>query len=285
MDNVEHGPTLAHSDMPISTAGFIVVPTKYGPMIVNPLDQYIGRALAVYGEYSDLEVQAVCSFLPEGGVAFDIGANLGALTVPMARKVGPSGTILAMEPQRLIYNALCGTVALNDLYHVHPVLGAAGRDAGTVYVPTLHPLQALNFGGLSLEQAPTQPDPEGEPRPVYRLDDIGGFHRLDLIKVDVEGMENEVLAGAVGLIQKFRPIMFLENDRPHRKDELEKRIDILGYVFTWSCSSLYNPDNHLENPENIYPNLYAQNILCVPRERREEVEASHGVPSDAWVNP
>lgn len=269
----------------IDTSAFVVAPTKYGPMIINPLDKYIGHALAKYGQYSDLEVTTLTGLVPEGGVAFDIGANLGVMALALAKKVGPTGTIMAVEPQRLIYNALCGTMALNDIFHCHCVLGAVGAEAGTVYVPTLHPVQSLNFGAVSLIGAERPEAGEGgaaEPRPVYRLDDIGGFHRLDLIKVDVEGMETKVLAGAVNLIMKFRPVLYLENDRPEQKDELESMVNSLGYIFTWHCPPLFSFPNHNDEPDNIYQGIHAQNILCVPRSQREGFEMQHG--PTAWVN-
>ena len=82
-------------------------------MLYNPRDMYIGRSLDLYGEFSEGEVEVFAQILREGDLALDLGANIGCHTVFMAKKVGDKGVVIAVEPQRLIFQLLSANVALN----------------------------------------------------------------------------------------------------------------------------------------------------------------------------
>ena len=71
-----------------------------------PNDFYIGKALDLLGEYSEAEVAFLCSLLKPGDVFVEAGANVGALTVPVARWLGDTSRVLAFEPQADIHAML-----------------------------------------------------------------------------------------------------------------------------------------------------------------------------------
>src|SRR5918993_5744771 len=110
---------------------------RHGRMMYNVNDQYIGRSLDLYGEYSEGEVDLFRQILRQGDLALDVGANIGVHTVPMARLVGERGSVLAIEPQRLAYQTLCGNVALNGLLNVWCHNVAVGDTRGSLVVPLL----------------------------------------------------------------------------------------------------------------------------------------------------
>src|SRR5579862_156759 len=163
-------------------------------MIFNCHDRYIGRSLDLYGEFSEHEVELFGAFLQPGALVVEAGANIGAHTVALSALVGHAGAVIAFEPQRLVFHLLCGNLALNSIANVFAYQKAVGSAAGTVLVPQMDPAAKANFGGLSLGAWET-----GEPVPVTWLDGMR-FPRLDLLKADVEGMEEQVLAGAAGTI-------------------------------------------------------------------------------------
>ena len=91
---------------------------RHGLVAYNRNDQYVGRSLQVYGEYSELEAQFLAAWLQPGDVVVEAGANIGPVTVPLARAVGPEGRVYAYEPQRLVFQLLCCNLALNELGNV-----------------------------------------------------------------------------------------------------------------------------------------------------------------------
>lgn len=224
-----------------------VCETKYGSMIYNRFDEYIGSALATLGSWCDHEVQLLRRFVRDGGVAVDAGANYGAHTLALARMVGPKGRVYAFEPQRLVYQALCGTMALNSLIQVRCFHGALGAARGEIKVPALDFGATNNFGGLSLCGPAKVSAGADEIVDVRRIDDLG-LDRCDVIKVDVEGMELEVVQGARTTIEKHRPVLYLENHDDERRAPLIALCRSLSYELYWHGTSA--------DP----------NMLCVPRE-------------------
>ncbi|GAB6053231.1 hypothetical protein JCM17960_20510 [Magnetospira thiophila] len=233
---------------------------RHGRFLYNPLDKYIGRSLELFGEFSQGEADLFAEILKPGDVALDIGANIGCHTVVMAQAVGQQGFVIAFEPQRLIHQLLCANVALNGLINVVCRQNAVGREVGKITVPVLDPRQEANFGGLDLRR-----DWQGEPVDVLVLDNLN-LPKCKLIKIDVEGMEAEVLEGARQTIARLRPILYVENDRKEKSDALIRLIHGMGYRLFWHNPPLFNPDNFDGNPDNPFTNIVSKNLFCVPKE-------------------
>ena len=107
----------------------------------------------------------------------------------------------------MIYNALCGSIALNDLAHVHAYNKGLSDTASTMTVPTPDYAVAQDYGTVELVAA--QAGAQGENVSVIALDDLG-LDRLDLLKLDIEGMEIPALRGAKKLIQQHQPWCWIE---------------------------------------------------------------------------
>ena len=63
------------------------VKAKHGVFSFCHFDKYIGLAIREYGEFSEIELSLMSKFIMKGDVVFDIGANIGAFTVPFSKKV------------------------------------------------------------------------------------------------------------------------------------------------------------------------------------------------------
>ena len=238
---------------------------RYGTVLYNVNDAYVGRSLALYGEFSEGEVEVFRQILAPGCVALDVGANIGAHTLFFAQAVGPEGAVLAFEPQRIVFQTLCANMALNSVTNTRCIQAAVGEAPGRLLAPPMDYGRANNFGGIALGGFEA-----GEEVDVLRLDDFDLPH-CRLIKVDVEGMELSVLKGAAGLIAQHRPLLYVENDKPEKSDALIRHIAALGYDQYWHNPTLFNPENHDGNPDNVFPRVVSRNMLCIPQELGQQL--------------
>ncbi len=230
---------------------------RYGQMLYNSNDTYIGRSFDLYGEWSEGEVEFFRQAVQPGQCVIEVGANIGAHTVFLAQQVGPKGVVLAFEPQRIVFQTLCANMALNNIPNVVCFQQAAGSQHGFIKVPPLDYTRENNFGGLALGDFE-----HGEPVPVFPLDAIS-LPQCHFIKIDVEGMEEDVLRGAVAMIQRHKPILYVENDWEDKSASLIRYIDSLGYDMYWHRPPLFNPSNFLGNPNNVFDTIVSINMLCL----------------------
>lgn len=233
---------------------------KYGYLVYNRNDIYIGRAVEKYGEFSESEVELFRQLCRPGDVVVEVGANIGTHTVALAGIVGNQGRIYAFEPQRIVHYTLCANIALNSIDNVECFNVAAGDSDGFVLIPDIRYDQPANFGGISVNQFE-----QGRRVPRVRLDHYIDVPRLRLLKIDVEGMESEVIRGAERLISRHRPVLYVENDRIEKSQALIELIRSLDYRLYWHLPPLYNPDNYAADGENIYPGIVSVNMLCFHR--------------------
>lgn len=237
----------------------IVKRCKYGLVIFNRRDIWIGRSFDWYGEYSEAEVELFRKVIPAGSIVYDIGANIGAHTLAFSRIVGPTGNVIALEPERHNFYTLCGTMALNNIKNTYCFQQAAGGNHGVITVPELDYERTVNFGGLELDK-----DYSETPHyPVVKImiDDIG-TPRVDFIKIDIEGMEKEALEGATKKIKEFKPMLYVEDDRKDKTVELRSFIKSLGYKMYVHTPRFFNQYNFYEEPENQFNDTISLNLFC-----------------------
>jgi FkbM family methyltransferase len=160
--------------------------------------------------------------LDEGGVFFDVGANIGIYAAWAAKLVGPSGVVHAYEPVPATRAELERFLSLNDLRNVRIVSAALGAAEGslTLYVvPGASGLssavarpQESRVGGnavpsvdvrVSMSTLDAQTSGPGAPKP-------------DLVKIDVEGYEFDVIRGARALLRgDKKPAILFESREEH----------------------------------------------------------------------
>ena len=228
---------------------------RYGHMLYKAHDKIIGKALEHYGEWAQDELNLLQNFIKPGDTVVDIGANIGTHTLAFAAFTGPSGKVLAFEPQRLIFQCLAANVANNDLENVFTYPYGVGAEAGLMHVPEVDYNSEENFGSISLVE-----ENVGEPVPIVALDDL--CDSCNLLKIDVEGMEIAVLQGATELIKNCRPVLYTENNNNEKSPALINYIRNLGYHVYWHLSPFYNAGNFKGNAKNIFGNILDINILC-----------------------
>lgn len=233
--------------------------TRHGFMLYNIHDAYVGRSLELYGEFSFGEIELFEQLLKPGMTIIDVGANIGAHTLYFAEVAGPGGNILAFEPQRTLHQMLCANLALNEVANARAMQMGVGRSPGQAFIPAIDYGQTGNFGGVSLDAQ----ERGGETVMVVPLDGIG-LDACHFIKIDVEGMEEEVIAGAAGVIKRDRPVLYVENDRRPKSAGLIARLQALNYRLFWHLPPLFNERNIYGNSDNVFPGIVSINMLCLP---------------------
>ena len=228
-------------------------------MIINANDKYIGRSLEQHGAWATDDIELLKSIVDilladqEQVCFYDVGANIGTHSVALARHFDRKITIRAFEAQRQIYYMLCGNVALNGLDNVICEHAAVAERASTLTVTLPDYGQANNFGGLELIP-PCHSDNDNmrhsgtEQVPTVTLDQYAD--RVDLIKLDVEGMEHLVLVGAADMFQRHRPVCFFE--------VLKTDVTLVQQFFADQCYTVYQ--------------LRADDWIAVPAESDVELD-------------
>ena|SRR5713226_5117790 len=141
---------------------------RHGLFIFNINDTFIGRGLDIYGEWCETEIELLTQVLRAGNTIVDVGANIGTHTVAFAKIVGPNGTVHAFEPQRRLFQMLCGNVALNALENVHCYQRCVGSVSSEILVPPLPPSNTKhNFGAV-----PISGSNRGEKVQVITIDNL-----------------------------------------------------------------------------------------------------------------
>ncbi|MCA3302315.1 MAG: FkbM family methyltransferase [Roseomonas sp.] len=248
---------------------------RHGVMLFNSRDQYVGASLDRYGEFSELEAQLFSGLIKRGMLVVEVGANIGAHTVHLAKLVGEDGGVVAFEPQRVIYQMLCANLALNGLENTDAKCLAVGAAAGEVVVPRVdNGIGALSLGG-----------DDGDVVEMIAMDNLM-LPACHMIKIDVEGMEKQVLDGARQTITRFRPYLYVKNDRIDKHAELIATLLDLDYRMWWHQPWLYNPGNLAGDSENVFPGIAAFNLICLPREAApDELEGGVEVKTAADPHP
>ncbi len=243
-----------------------LIRTRHGWMMGFPQDVYIGRCLMRHGEYSEEEAQLLCRCVEPGDTVVEVGAHIGALTLPLARRVGPSGRIEAFEPQQALFQMLCGNLALNRLDNVTCHQAGASACGGVLRLPPLDYEQDGNFGGVSLSA-----DATGPVVPIRTIDSLD-LPACRLIKIDVEGMEADVVRGARETFERHRPILYIEGDRSDTTPDCVRLIREAGYRLYLHLPPLVGDD---ASADGDHRGLVSVNLLCLPT---EACETTFGLP-------
>ncbi len=239
---------------------------RHGKMVYIAQDQWIGKCLRDYGEWSEAEVSLYGQFLRPGDVAIEAGANIGTHTLPLSRLVGPHGRVIAFEPQRHIFQLLCANLVLNECLNVEAKPAAVGAEIGKIDFPLMNPREPNNFGAASIYTA----WPTTETVDVVTIDSLG-LQRLDFIKSDVEAFEPQLLAGATRTIDALRPIIYLEFLHVHGEGDctpfLRNFFAERNYRLLYFVTPIYLDSNYRGNPVDAFKGMGSFDMLCLPDEK------------------
>jgi FkbM family methyltransferase len=230
---------------------FVLASSNHGTMIVNRFDYRmvdqnrgygVGYQILENASFDPGEIKLAVDLLllrrkhyGDGVVAIDCGANIGAHTIEWAKMMTQWGSVLSIEAQERIYYALAGNIAINNCFNAIALHAAVSSESGVMQIPSPNYTVASSFGSLELRQR------EGNEFIGQKIDyqnmvnvrklmlDEFGLPRVDLIKIDVEGMEMEVLQGAAQSIERSHPIMLIEKIKTDAA-QLQQWLQARGYL-------------------------------------------------------
>lgn len=171
-----------------------------GHRIVSPRDNFTAMAVAVLGERDPDIMKLLRGHVRAGEVVFDVGANIGTYTLPLAKAVGPTGRVVAFEPNRPTRACLRANVRAAHTPQVVVLAAAAGPTMGKV---------SLVSPNENLGEVHVQLDATGAIA-MTTLDTEAARLRVSeasFIKLDIEGYELEALRGAESLLRYSRRLL------------------------------------------------------------------------------
>lgn len=200
-----------------------------GGVVVLRFDEWIGRTYLQHdSSFDPVELDFMRQSLEPGAVAIDVGANVGVYTVSAALRVGPAGRVIAVEADDEYVPRLRSNLARNGIENVTVVAAAAGASDGEAELTiaadrafsSIKPLVSYRGAG------------EARTVPLHRLDMIwadAGEPAVAFLKIDVEGAELEVIAGAERLLESSRPALVVEVSS-ETEPEVRRRLAEFGYA-------------------------------------------------------
>jgi FkbM family methyltransferase len=236
---------------------FVVLDSVYGRFIVARTCLFQAEALVKTGrthiESELANIFAIVDTLPADAVIVDGGANIGFFTVPVAHRTQGRGTrIVSFEPQRQLFQALGGSLALNGYDHVYLHNCGLGQRPGIAQLPKIDYSIAQDFGTVQLVDQATVKEHDWMADRVVDVTSIDAMDlpRLDFFKLDVEGYEVSVLQGSINTIKQHRPWIWVEYFIAGADTIKQTLADLDDYAFFI---------------------VDYQNMLCAPREQLTKI--------------
>lgn len=204
-----------------------------------------GRGVYVFRDALEPEFEHLESFLSPGAVFLDVGGNTGIYTIKAAKFLSANGgTVVTVEPNPEMLAMLAHNVRANGFANVRLRNFCLGPTAGAADL-------WMNFGRpASFSLVHRDETATGLSVLVFPLDQVfplEKLERLDYVKIDVEGAEQQVLAGAGATLRRFRPILQMETEIACVKLDLP---DYSIWQFPQGPNTLYVPN---ENPRRAVP--------------------------------
>jgi FkbM family methyltransferase len=193
-------------------------------------DQHLVRYQKSF-EYRTLSLYQ--SFLKEGDVIIDVGANIGLFSLLGAKYIGDHGWVHAFEPTRSTFKILEENIQLNMLKNIVP--HQVPLADGIKPIVMINPMKNNDkyYDAFNRIQEVEADEPNDYIQYTKTFDEFVGENkltRIDLVKVDIEGAELLFFKGAEQSLLKFKPKIIFEANENHCQAFNYKVIDVLIYI-------------------------------------------------------
>jgi FkbM family methyltransferase len=216
-------------------------------------DAIIGKSIDMYGEYSQIEVEFLLSFLNKDWVVYDIGANIGYHTHAFA---SCAKQVFAFEPHPKTFQLLANnTQHLSNVTLLNlAVSNFNGKSRCYDYDTNIK----SNYGAVSVDNETGVVEIE-----CASLETVNN-NLPDFIKIDVEGSELAVIQGCMEVIKVKNPVIYYEAHETVHLKEIYQLLAPQDYKFYWVPIKNFNIDNFNKSTQNIFGESFLHSIVAWP---------------------
>lgn len=225
--------------------------------------------------------------LGPGAVLIDVGAHIGIFTLQGAARVGPTGKVIAFEPNPETLVQLRSNIAASNegsIVTVEPIACTDKDQQLTLYADRGSNTGASSLSEKNAEAFDVAPKPYSvRGRPIDDVVNELGLTRVDAIKIDVEGAEVGVLRGAAKTLEKFHPKVVIEIDERQLAAFDTKPSDVTGLLTAAGYKSSRRLDDtdwefYCLCPENTMPSVRTANVATSD----QLVKGFYPIEEGAW---
>lgn len=189
----------------------------------------------VYWDFKAKDRDKLYSLMKKGQVIFDVGTNIGETLLNFARLTGEQGYVYGFEPDQENYNNARKNISLNNFTNIHVFQQAVSDKKETV---KLYCIEPHNRGMNRILEPEHEKHGQFTILETTTLDSIvlqNNIKRVDVMKIDIEGYEMHAIRGAMEMLKRFKPVLFIEvgytrliNNKTS-PNQLMKILEDLGY--------------------------------------------------------
>ncbi len=250
--------------------GFVAIRTPLEWVLLpNEEAAFIAHFANGFSLHEPGTIGVIQKVLAPGDIALDVGAHVGLLTIPMARSVGLTGRVLAIEPVTRSIDALRLATQLNDVWRqVEIVQGAIADKAGA---------SEFYLGANSMlgSVAINSETGEGYEVKTFTIDDVTQhLPRVDVVKLDIEGAELLALAGMGELIARSPKLMIVAEFTPAHLRKMNVtpedwfgKFSDHGFKFSYAISETSGVCTPIDDIASLRETVSVNVVFCQSAER------------------
>ena len=248
-----------------------VVDTRLGPMTLFKHDVCaVSHSLRLYGEWAAHEIDFLARLIPAAATVVDVGAYVGTHALAFSRLVGLDGRVVAIEAQAQSFEVLGRNVARAGASNVVLVHAVAAEADGAMEIAAIDPGCNGSFGSACVRDSLS-----GHQREAIRCITIDSLElaHCALIKIDAEGTEHCVIAGAHRTLARLSPLVYAECNSVDDGARTFGRLKDRGYRTFVHVVDAFNAGNFKGSDENFFGPAREVAILGVPEAQARMVAA------------
>jgi FkbM family methyltransferase len=217
-----------------------------------------------YYSIGDQAEQLLFDFVKPGMIVVDIGANIAATTLNLAKRTLPGGKIFSFEPSPYNYQRASENISLNNFSNIRLINQGLGNEKTTAFLYNVNShnsgMQRIlnnDEGAFSYEKTAVEIDTLDSSMQKFEIP------KPSLIKIDVEGYELKVLKGGKETIMKYRPALFIELDDDNLHEQGNNAKELIQSLIQLQYKIINAATGSCVDENTNYTNCHFD-ILCTP---------------------